>query len=124
MTTEHGDFKVGTKVSALEGKSYDELFDGILFPSVNPTKSGDPAVSGFALNNAGPVKLGSAVVGISAASLDRKKWSTYNNNAPYAGEVVDTVYTFTINGSNNCCASVSEICKSEERVTRPTTSVI
>ena len=99
MTTKYGDYVVGTKVSALEGKTYDELFDGILFPSVNPTKSGDPAVTGFALNNAGPVKLGSAVVGISEAGLDRKKWSTYNNNAPYAGEVVDTVYTFTINGS-------------------------
>lgn len=37
MTTKYGDFAVGTKVSALEGKTYDELFDGILFPTVNPT---------------------------------------------------------------------------------------
>ena len=37
MTTKYGDYVVGTKVSALEGKTYDELFDGILFPTVNPT---------------------------------------------------------------------------------------
>ena len=30
MTTKYGDYAVGTKVSALEGKSYDELFDGNL----------------------------------------------------------------------------------------------
>lgn len=99
MTTKFGDYVVGTKVSALEGKTYDELFDGILFPSVNPTKSGDPAVNAFALASAGPVELGTAVVSISEAGLDRKKWSTYNNNAPYAGEVTGVVYTFTINGT-------------------------
>lgn len=37
MTTTYGDFTVGTKVSDLEGKTYDELFDGILFPTINPT---------------------------------------------------------------------------------------
>lgn len=37
MTTAFGDFKVGTTVGALKGKTYDELFDGILFPTVNPT---------------------------------------------------------------------------------------
>lgn len=37
MTTKYGDFVSGTTVSALEGKTYDELFDGILFPTVNPT---------------------------------------------------------------------------------------
>ena len=99
MTTKYGDYVVGTKVSALEGKTYDELFDGILFPSVNPTNSGTPAVSGFALTSNGPVELGTDVISISEASLDRKKWNTYNNNAPYAGEVTKVVYTFTINGT-------------------------
>ena len=37
MVTQYGDFNSGTTVSALEGKTYDELFDGILFPTVNPT---------------------------------------------------------------------------------------
>lgn len=37
MTEEYGDFKVGTTVESLNGKTYDELFDGILFPTVNPT---------------------------------------------------------------------------------------
>lgn len=98
MTTKYGDYVVGTKVSALEGKTYDELFDGIFFPSVDPTKSGTPAVSGFTLEQSGPVELGTEVVSISEAGLDRKKWSTYNDNAPYAGEVTSITYTFTING--------------------------
>lgn len=99
MTTKYGDYVVGTKVSALEGKTYDELFDGILFPSVNPTKSGDPAVSGFALASTGPVELGTDVISISAASLDRKIWSNYNNKAPYAGEVTGVTYELKINGT-------------------------
>jgi hypothetical protein len=49
MTTGYGDFKVGTKVSSLEGKSYDELFDGILFPTINPVFV-DPSAS-IILNN-------------------------------------------------------------------------
>lgn len=98
MTDNYGDFTSGTKVSALEGKTYDELFDGILFPSVNPTKSGDPAVSAFALASNGPVELGTDVISISEASLDRKKWSTYNNDAPYAGEITSIAYEFKING--------------------------
>ena len=51
MTEEYGDFKVGTKVSDLNGKTYDELFDGILFPTVNPTftaPSASIAWSGYA----------------------------------------------------------------------------
>lgn len=99
MTTKYGDYVVGTKVSALEGKTYDELFDGILFPSVNPTKSGDPAVNAFALATSGPVELGTEVISISEAGLDRKKWTTYNDNAPYAGEITNIAYTFTINGT-------------------------
>lgn len=37
MTSDYGDFKAGTTVGTLNGKTYDELFDGILFPTVNPT---------------------------------------------------------------------------------------
>ena len=37
MTSSYGDFTKGTTVGSLEGKTYDELFDGILFPTVNPT---------------------------------------------------------------------------------------
>lgn len=99
MTTKYGDYVVGTKVSALEGKTYDELFDGILFPSVNPIASGTPSVTGFVLASEGPVELGTSVVSISEAGLDRKVWSTYNDNAPYAGEVTGVTYTFNINGN-------------------------
>lgn len=37
MTTKLGDFDVGTTVADLEGKTFSELFDGILFPTVYPT---------------------------------------------------------------------------------------
>lgn len=37
MTSSYGDFTKGTTVGDLEGKTYNELFDGILFPTVNPT---------------------------------------------------------------------------------------
>lgn len=98
MTTAYGDYKVGTKVSALEGKTYDEILDGMLFPTINPTKT-DASVSGFALDpNTSPVELGTAVASISEAGLNRGKWNSYNNNAPYVGEKSGVVYTFTING--------------------------
>lgn len=32
-----GGIAKGTKISALEGKTYDEMFDDLLFPTVNPT---------------------------------------------------------------------------------------
>lgn len=43
MTSAYGDFIKGTTVGQLEGKTYDELFDGILFPTVNPTFSAPSA---------------------------------------------------------------------------------
>ena len=43
MTSAYGDFTKGTTVGQLEGKTYDELFDGILFPTVNPTFSAPSA---------------------------------------------------------------------------------
>ena len=43
MTSNYGDFKSGTTVADLEGKTYNELFDGILFPTVNPTFSAPTA---------------------------------------------------------------------------------
>ena len=51
MTENYGDFKIGTTVASLNGKTYDELFDGILFPTVNPTftaPSASIAWSGYA----------------------------------------------------------------------------
>ncbi len=99
MTTKYGDFDTGTTVSQLDGKTYDQLFDGILFPTINPTHT-DPAVSGFALDSTtSPVELGTSVVGISAATLNKGKWSEYNNDNPYAGAATSTAYTFTINGT-------------------------
>lgn len=57
MTTAYGDFTVGTKVSQLEGKTYDELFDGILFPTVNPTFT-EPSASISLKNYAATQEVG------------------------------------------------------------------
>lgn len=53
-----GDIKAGTTVDALKGKSYDQLFDAILFPTVNPTFAG-PSVS-LALDGATLREAGAA----------------------------------------------------------------
>lgn len=53
-----GDIKAGTTVEALKGKSYDQLFDAILFPTVNPTFA-DPSVS-LALDGATLREAGAA----------------------------------------------------------------
>jgi hypothetical protein len=59
MTTPYGDFVAGTKVSTLEGKTYDELFDGILFPTVNPTFTA-PSASISLKNYAATQEVGAA----------------------------------------------------------------
>lgn len=64
MTTAYGDFTIGTKVSQLEGKTYDELFDGILFPTVNPTFTA-PSAS-IALESYAPIQE----VGAAAPTVD------------------------------------------------------
>ena len=105
MTTEHGDFKVGTKVSALEGKSYDELFDGILFPTLNPSH-GTPSLTGFVVSNT-LVELGNDVLSVTEAQLKRATWTTYNNGMPYTGEVKSIIYNFNIN--NNSYSQISDL---------------
>lgn len=97
MDTAYGDFTVGTKVSDLEGKTYDELFDGILFPTINPSH-GTPSLTEFALSKTGAVELGSSVVSISAADLNKATWTNYNNGMAYAGDITSIEYTLTING--------------------------
>jgi hypothetical protein len=97
MTTKYGDYGVGTKVSALEGKSYDELFDGILFPTIDPSH-GTPSLTGFVLNpNNTVVEIGTAVASISEAGLNKATWTTYNNGMAYAGDIKSIIYEFSIN---------------------------
>lgn len=57
MTSAYGDFTKGTTVGQLEGKTYDELFDGILFPTVNPTFSA-PTASISLKNYSSPQEVG------------------------------------------------------------------
>lgn len=99
MTTEYGDYVVGTTVEDLEGKTYDELFDGILFPTINPSH-GNPSLTGFTLSpSTTPVELGTSIATCSVAGLNKATWTTYNNNLAYAGDVTSIAYTYTINGT-------------------------
>ena len=94
-----GGIAKGTKVSQLEGKTFNEIFDDLLFPSVNPTKGSDPSLSGFTLSSTtSPVEVGTAVSSISAAGLNKGSWSTYNNGLAYAGDVTSIAYEIKING--------------------------
>lgn len=99
MTTKYGDYGVGTTVADLEGKTYDELFDGILFPTINPSH-GNPSLTGFTLSpSTTPVEIGATVATASAAGLNKSTWTTFNNNMAYAGDVTSIAYTYTINGT-------------------------
>lgn len=94
-----GGIAKGTKISALEGKTYNEMFDDLLFPSVNPTH-GTPSLSGFTLNpSTSPVEIGASVASVSEAGLNKSTWTTYNNNLAYAGDITSTVYEIKINGT-------------------------
>ena len=62
MTSAYGDFVKGTTVAQLEGKTYDELFDGILFPTVNPTFSAPSASIKFN-GYSSPQEVGAAAPG-------------------------------------------------------------
>lgn len=94
-----GGINKGTTVAELNGKSYNQLFDDLLFPTVNPTGSG-PTVSGFALNpSATTVELGTAVASISEPTLNKGSWSAYNSGKTYTGDVTGITYNFKINGN-------------------------
>ena len=101
-----GGIAEGTKVSDLNGKTFSELFDDLLFPATNPTYT-SPSVSGFILSNATtPVEIGTNIATISAATLNRGEWSPYNvqdndTNLPAAGTVSSTKYSITINGTTS-----------------------
>lgn len=100
MTQGYGDFKAGTTVADLEGKTFSELFDGIFFPSVDPSHS-SPSLLGFALSPAtSPVELGTAVAAISAAGLNKGAWTNFNDGLAYAGDVTNIAYAITINGTS------------------------
>lgn len=99
MPEKVGGIAKGTKISELEGKTYNEMFDDILFPSVNPSH-GNPSLSGFALNpSTTPVELGTSVASVSEAGLNKSTWTTFNNNLAYAGDITSTVYEIKINGT-------------------------
>ena len=71
MVENYGDFKMGTSVKDIEGKTYDELFDGILFPTIYPTYQSPSAQ--IALKNYSKIQL----VGSEAPSI-KNFTCTYN----------------------------------------------
>lgn len=99
MESAVGGIAKDTPVYKLNGKTFTELFDDLLFPTKNPN-SVKPSVSGFTLNpTTTPVEIGSAVSSISAATLNKGYWSSYNNNLAYAGDVTSITYSIKINGT-------------------------
>lgn len=98
-----GGIAKNTTVGQLNDKTYNEMFDALLFPSVKPSYT-SPSIGGFALSNStSPVIIGSAVATISASTLNKGEWTQYNTtnnvNLPYAGDVISTSYNITINGT-------------------------
>lgn len=95
MTEDYGDFKVGTTVASLTGKkTYDELFDGILFPTVNPTFI-DPSASislksGFnatqEVGSAGPKTVGAMGADVIVGFSRGKIMLNGKEVGPYSGE--------------------------------------
>lgn len=97
-----GGFARGTKVSDLEGKTYGEMFDDLLFPTVNPTftlpsagiafESYDeiqevgapaPTSANFTTNfNAGAINLNGVKQSNRAGQLDEAHSYIYVNNNP------------------------------------------
>ena len=59
VTEDYGDIKKGTKLSELKGKSYDQLFDAILFPTINPIIT-NPSASLAFQNYSNIQEIGSA----------------------------------------------------------------
>lgn len=94
-----GGIAKNTTVGQLNGKTFSQMFDDLLFPSVDPSH-GTPSLSGFALNpSTSPVEIGTSVASISEAGLNKATWTTYNNSLAYAGDITSTVYTIKINGT-------------------------
>lgn len=92
-----GGIAAETTVGMLNGKTYSELFDALLFPTKNPTHT-DPSVSGFTLSPASAiVEVGSAVHSVSAAELNKGVWNEYNDGMAYTGRVRSTSYQCYIN---------------------------
>ena len=63
-----------TTVGQLNDKTYNEMFDALLFPSVKPSHT-SPSIGGFALSSStSPVIIGSSVATISAATFNKGEW--------------------------------------------------
>ena len=95
-----GGIDSGTTVGSLEGKTYSELFDQLLFPAILPTVSSQPSVS---LNDDVPslIEIGAtediAFTTNANRGLISSSWN--GTNAPYAGEVTAASYSGMTTGT-------------------------
>ena len=82
----------GINVGELNGKSYDEILDRLLFPTVNPTVIAEPSIAGFTLyTQTNLVEQDSPVIKVTDAALNKGSWS---DGTSYAGNRVARTYYF------------------------------
>lgn len=97
-----GGITAGTKVEDLKSKSISEVLDALLFPTVRPTVQTNPSVifdfsdGAHKGKTSAIVELGTPVLQVSQASLNKGKWTTGDD---YAGDIQNYKYVFTINGT-------------------------
>lgn len=97
MLKDVGGIVSGTTVDDLTGRTISSIIDDLLFPTIFPTHT-EPSISGFNLSNtSSPVEIGSSAKTITSATLNRGKWSEFNNDLPYAGTAKTTTYDIKIN---------------------------
>jgi hypothetical protein len=97
MLKDVGGIVSGTTVDDLTGRTISSIIDDLLFPTIFPTHT-EPSISGFNLSNtSSPVEIGSSAKTITSATLDRGKWSNFNDDLPYAGTAETITYEIKIN---------------------------
>lgn len=97
-----GGITAGTKVEDLKSKSISEVLDALLFPTIDPTLKTNPSVVFDFIEDkhkgttSVTVELGTPVLQVSQASLNKGKWTT---DEDYAGNIESYKYIFNINGN-------------------------
>jgi len=94
-----GGIESGTTVLDLEGKTFSELFDNLLFPSITPTTTA-PSIT-FTENIASLVEIGSTnnISFVTGANLGTVNNTWNGTTLPYAGAVSAASYSGTTSGT-------------------------
>lgn len=98
IETTIGGIAEGTSVAELQGKSFSELFDTILFPVVGPTVGQQNSITWNMENKT--VELGSNVIKPSTIAYNQGKWINGDNTeSVYTGSPTSITYTYVINNN-------------------------